>query len=106
MQRFLAQCCGHEFEPLFVTLSATGMRIGEALGVSWKRVDLEAGTLRVEQVLYRTPLASRIDGEVYALGEPKTEKSRRTLVLPAGRWPYCGGIAPRPWNVGSVRTCG
>ena len=67
MKKFLATCQGHPLNPLFVALSATGMRIGEALGLSWKHIDLEAGTVRIDQMLYRTPLASREDGEVFAL---------------------------------------
>ena len=85
MKKFLAVCKGHRREALFVILSASGMRIGEALGLSWKHIDLEASTVRIDQMLYRTPLASRENGgEVFALGEPKTEKSRRTVALPAG----------------------
>lgn len=84
MKKFLATCQGHPLNALFVALSATGMRVGEALGLSWKHIDLEAGTVRIDQMLYRTPLASRADSEMFALGEPKTEKSRRTLALPAG----------------------
>lgn len=84
MKKFMATCQGHSLSALFVALSATGMRIGEALGLSWKHIDLEAGTVRIEQMLYRTPLASREDGVMFALGEPKTDKSRRTLAIPAG----------------------
>jgi len=85
MKRFLAACKGHSLEPVFVALGATGMRIGEALGLSWSHIDLQAGTVRIEQILYRMPVVARKadDDEVFALGEPKTEKSRRTLVLPA-----------------------
>lgn len=84
MKRFLATCHGHPLEPVFVVLGATGMRIGEALGLSWKHVDLDTGTVRIEQILYRTPVVARKeDGDSFALGEPKTEKSRRTLALPA-----------------------
>lgn len=85
MKQFLAACQGHPLNPLFVVLSATGMRIGEALGLSWKHIDLEAGTVRIDQMLYRIPLASREDGgPVLTLGEPKTEKSHRTIALSAG----------------------
>src|SRR5690606_25826436 len=39
MKRFLAASRGHPREALFVLLGATGMRIGEALGLTWKHVD-------------------------------------------------------------------
>src|SRR5690606_244750 len=85
MRKFLAACHGHRYEAVFVLLASTGTRIGEALGLTWSCVDLDAGTVRIERVLYRKPLVLRADGEEpYAMGEPKTRKSRRTLALPAG----------------------
>ncbi|MBI3682276.1 MAG: tyrosine-type recombinase/integrase [Acidobacteria bacterium] len=52
------------------TCIATGARISEALGLMWKHVDFEAGTIRIEQRVWRQEL-----------GRPKTESSRRTLGL-------------------------
>ncbi len=84
MRWFLAACNEHPLEFVFVVLGATGMRIGEALGLRWKHVDLDTRTVRIEQILYRMPVVARKEeGDTFALGEPKTEKSRRTLVLPA-----------------------
>ncbi len=54
---------------------ATGLRRGEALGLHWQDVDLDAAVLRVRWTLSRT--SSGLE-----LGEPKTEKSRRTVPLP------------------------
>ena len=50
------------------TCIATGARISEVLGLHWKYVNLDAGTIRIEQRLWR--------GE---LDRPKTEGSRRVL---------------------------
>lgn len=72
----LTAFAGHALENVVTLALATGMRQGELLGLSWEDVDLEAGTLRVRRQL------QRIDG-AYALTELKTEKSRRTLSLPA-----------------------
>lgn len=47
----------------------------EALGLRWQDIDLEMGYLRISKQL------QRIDGQ-FALVEPKTSRSRRTLVLP------------------------
>ena len=51
----------------------TGLRIGEILALRWGRVDLEAGTLRVEETCYRGHF-----------GTPKTRASRREVPLPDG----------------------
>jgi integrase len=62
--------------PLWILALATGLRQSEALGLTWTDVDLDARTLRVERVLERVR-------DEYVLAEPKTQLSRRTLVLPA-----------------------
>lgn len=62
----------HRLGTLFRLALMTGLRQGEVLGLQWADVDLEAGTLRVNQVL------QAIDGEL-RLKEPKNDMSRRTL---------------------------
>ncbi len=62
--------------PLFTVALATGARQGELFGLRWQDLDLDAGTMRIRQTV------SRIDGR-YQFGEPKTERSRRTIDLPA-----------------------
>ena len=52
----------------------TGMRQGELLTLKWDDVDLERGVLRVRRTLTHADKA-------YVLGEPKTNKSRRTIRL-------------------------
>jgi integrase len=47
---------------------ATGARISEALGLQWKHVNLDAGTIRIEQRVWHQEV-----------GPPKTEDSRRVL---------------------------
>jgi integrase len=54
---------------------ATGLRRGEALALHWRDVDLDAAVVRVRWTLSRTSAGLE-------LGEPKTEKSRRTVSLP------------------------
>src|SRR5579859_2966308 len=53
-----------------------GLRQGEALGLRWQDIDLELGYLRVSKQL------QRIDGRLQ-LVEPKTNRSRRSLAMPA-----------------------
>jgi integrase len=63
-------------EALYVLAIHTGMRCGELLGLKWEDVDLQGSELRVRRTLTRTD-----SGKRYALGEPKTKKSRRTVRL-------------------------
>jgi integrase len=55
---------------------AMGLRQGEALGLTWEHVDLEAGTLAVRQSL------SRVKGKGLVFGPVKSRAGKRTLVLP------------------------
>jgi integrase len=66
---------GDRLEALYSVALAVGLRQGEALGLHWADVDLEAGTLRV-----RTSL-QQVNGE-WQFVEPKTSRSRRTIALP------------------------
>lgn len=74
-RRFVAAIHGHRLEALFSVALALGLRQGEALGLRWEDIDFGAGTLRVSHQL------QRIGGRL-SLVPPKTEKSRRTLVMP------------------------
>lgn len=72
---FLRAIRGHRLEALFSVALALGLRQGEALGLRWQDIDFGAGTLRISHQL------QRIDRRL-TLVPPKTEKSRRTLVMP------------------------
>ncbi len=72
---FLAAMRGDRLEGLYTVAIACGLRQGEALGLRWQDVDMDAGTLRVRHSL------QRIDGTLQ-LVEPKTERSRRSVSLP------------------------
>lgn len=61
--------------PICIALS-TSLRRGEILALKWDRIDLKAGTLKVQEALQRT----QTHGLAYAL--PKTKKSKRTVELP------------------------
>ncbi len=66
---------GHRLEALVTVAIALGLRQGEALGLRWDAVDLDAKVLHV-----RTSL-QRVDKQ-WHLVEPKSARSRRTLALP------------------------
>ena len=76
-RKLLDSLKGDRLEALYSVALAVGLRRGEALGLRWKDIDLEAKhpSLRVTQAL------QRYGGSLH-LDEPKTERSRRTIVLP------------------------
>jgi len=63
------------FAPIYLKAN-TGMRRGELLGLTWRKVDLDAARLVVDQQL----LSVGYDAEI---GAPKTSTSRRTIDLDA-----------------------
>ena len=72
---FLATVRGDRLEALYTVALALGLRQGEALGLRWDDVDVEAGVLHIRHAL------QRIDSKLQ-LVEPKSARSRRTIVLP------------------------
>jgi integrase len=67
---------GDRFEAIFTVALSLGLRLGEIIGLRWQDVDLNAGTLTVNQTIYR------VRGKGVIAAAPKTERSRRTLHLP------------------------
>lgn len=76
-QRFLAGTRRDTFHALWRLLLDTGMRIGEALALSWAHVNLDPPTPRVR--IERTITRSRNDW--YIGDKTKTRRSRRTLSI-------------------------
>jgi integrase len=68
---------GEELEHLFTTMLATGLRIGEALGLQWRNVDLET---RVP-VLYVRQQAVELKRVGRRLDEPKSQTGKRPVPL-------------------------
>jgi integrase len=67
----------HRHAARWTVALAVGLRQSEALGLRWSDVDLDNGTLSVRRGLHRV----RGQGLIYE--EPKADRSRRTLALPA-----------------------
>lgn len=78
LREFLAvsRSADDRYHALWVLLATTGMRRGEALGLRWSDVDLEAGRARIVQTIIQT-------GKVVSVGEPKTYRGRRPISLDA-----------------------
>ncbi|MDA1229082.1 MAG: tyrosine-type recombinase/integrase, partial [Chloroflexi bacterium] len=66
------------FLPMYRLAVLTGMRRSELCGLKWDMVDLDAGHLRVTRTL------QPITGRGLVEGQPKTDRSRRTISLGAG----------------------
>ena len=81
MQQLLATVRGHKWEALFTLALATGMRRGELLGLKWQDINFEAGLLQVRRVLSRVPTNMPEREHVYVEAEPKTQKSRRSVMI-------------------------
>jgi integrase len=73
---FLDAAKGDKFEALHVLSVTVGLRMGEALGLKWSDIDLDAETLRVNRQLQRMR-----EGGGLVFSEPKNA-SRRTVDLP------------------------
>lgn len=76
LRRFLDVCRTEEdrLYPLWALLATTGLRRGEALGLRWVDLDLDAGRIRVVQTIIQ------VGGKV-APGDPKTARGRRSVKL-------------------------
>jgi integrase len=72
VRALLSAASQDRLEALWVLALSTGMRGGEILGLEWKHINLDAGTLDVRQT-------TTIKGQ---LGTPKSKNSIRTLQLP------------------------
>jgi len=59
----------------FVNLAMTGMRHGEMLALRWDDIDFEERCLQVRRTVVYV-------GGKYIVGEPKTKKSKREVMLP------------------------
>jgi integrase len=88
LARFLAHAGPRR--PLFEFLAYTGLRVGEALGLTWADVDYEAGVVRVHRQLTR----KRVHGPL------KTEAGRREVILA----PAIGKLLRERWLASSFKA--
>lgn len=78
VKAFMAACTGHDFERVFKLILFTGLREGEALGLTWDCVDFDAGTLKITKQLQKRP---ERDGG-YTFAPLKNDKARTITAAP------------------------
>jgi len=88
LKAFLEAMKEERLSPLWHTIAMTGMRRGEAIGLRWIDVDLEAGRIAVRRALVP-------NGREVFVSEPKTVKGRRVIALDPGTVEVLKGQAAR-----------
>lgn len=69
---------GHDYHMAFYLTINCGIRIGEALALTWDRIDFKARTLTIDRIIVDMSLAGK---SIRILKEPKTKRSVRVLRL-------------------------
>ena len=77
VQQLLADAGGHKFFPVLRVMAFTGLRVGEALGLEWRHVDLVGGMVYVKQTVVTNNGAT-------SLGPPKSAHGTRAIPLDDG----------------------
>lgn len=80
LSTFLNHVAGDRLSGVWWLLATTGMRRGEALGLRWADVDLDAGVARIIRTLITTDVQHK-GSPGMAWGTPKTAKGRRSVSL-------------------------
>jgi integrase len=62
---------------IFITLSYTGMRVGELVALKWKDIDFKKYSIRITKTYYNP----KNNTKEYLLVPPKTKKSRRKIMI-------------------------
>jgi Phage integrase family len=74
-QHLLAVIKGHNLEALITLTLTTGMRHSELTGLQWSDIDFDEGSLSIRRTV------NRLGRYQFVEGEPKTEQSRRKIML-------------------------
>jgi integrase len=82
-RKFLEVATADRLHALFATVLSLGLRLGEALGVAWPDVDLDAGSFNIHQALQRIDKKLFPEKGGLQLVDPKGGYSDRMVKLPA-----------------------
>lgn len=66
------------WRPLITVMLGTGMRVGEVIGLRWKDIDLEEGTISVNHTLVHYNKSHK---QTYAINTTKTPASKRIIPM-------------------------
>ena len=78
VKAFMKACTGHDYERVYKLILFTGLREGEALGLTWDCVDFDAGTIKIVKQLQKRP---ERDGG-YTFAPLKNDKARTITAAP------------------------
>ena len=78
VKALMSACSGHEYERVYKLILFTGLREGEAAGLTWDCVDFKTGTLKVSKQLQKRP---ERDGG-YTFAALKNDKTRAITAAP------------------------
>ena len=81
---FIEAIQGHKLELLYIVALATGMRLGEILGLKWKYIDFTNNTIEVYNTIQRTfVFDDNMKKKLKTIEQtPKTENGTRVIPLP------------------------
>jgi integrase len=77
LRTFLERTRGSRYWAAYLVLATCGLRRGEALGLRWQDLDLDAGRASIRQTVI-------VIKHTVMIGTPKTAKGRRTVTLDSG----------------------
>jgi integrase len=92
INRFLDATANDHFYPVYHLAILTGLRRSEIFGLKWDAIDLAGSTLQVVRTLQRITDYGLVEGQ------PKTQRSRRSISLPPAAVELLHGVRVLKWN--------
>lgn len=74
-KKLVDYCYKNQYNYIFIFLLGTGLRIGEALGLTWDYIDMEKKTMKIQRIMIE------ISGNPKFKDYPKTKNSIRELAI-------------------------